>query len=188
MKQIIITACTFAALVAPAWAAEYQIDPAHTNARFAVDHFNTSTNIGGFFNLTGKVEYDAAKQSGFADITIPVNTLNSGRPAFDQHLKAADFFDANRFPNMRFVSDMWVFADGKLKEIQGNLTLLGKTHPVTLTTTKFNCYQSPMLKTEVCGGDFETAINGAQWGMNYLLKAAATAPIKLSIQIEAAKK
>ena len=64
---------------------------------------------------------------------------------------------------------------------------MGKTHPVTLKATKFNCYQSPMLKTEVCGGDFETVIDRTQWGMNYLVNAGMTKNVKLDIQIEAAK-
>ncbi len=56
----------------------------------------------------------------------------------------------------------------KVSSVDGTLTLLGQTHPVTLKATKFNCYNSPMLKTEVCGGDFETVIDRSKWGMNYL--------------------
>ena len=44
-----------------------------------------------------------------------------------------------------------------------------------------------MLKTEVCGGDFETVIDRTQWGMNYLVNAGMTKNVKLDIQIEAAK-
>ena len=47
----------------------------------------------------------------------------------------------------------------------GKLTLKGKTHPVVLKATKFNCYVNPMFKREVCGGDFETTIQRSQWGI-----------------------
>ncbi len=88
---------------------------------------------------------------------------------------------------MRFQSTKFVFAGKKLKSVQGKLTLLGKTQPVTLTATKFNCYQSPMLKTQVCGGDFTATIDRSKWGMNYLVDAGMTKQVKLNIQIEAGK-
>lgn len=74
-----------------------------------------------------------------------------------------------------------------MSSVDGTLTLLGQTHPVTLKATKFNCYNSPMLKTEVCGGDFETVIDRSKWGMNYLVAAGMSKNVKLNIQIEAAK-
>ena len=80
-----------------------------------------------------------------------------------------------------------MFSGNTLKSVKGNLTLLGKTHPVTLTATKFNCYQSPMLKTQVCGGDFTTTIDRTKWGMDYLVNAGMTKKVQLNIQIEAGK-
>lgn len=50
------------ALAAAASAAPYEIDTFHTNARFAIDHFGTSTNIGGIYGLSGNMEFDAAKK------------------------------------------------------------------------------------------------------------------------------
>ena len=88
---------------------------------------------------------------------------------------------------MRFVSTKFHFQDKKVTEVEGNLTLLGETHPVTLKATKFNCYDSPMLKTQVCGGDFVTTIDRTQWGMNYLVDMGMTKNVEIAIQIEAAK-
>ena len=69
----------------------------------------------------------------------------------------------------------------------GQLTLLGQTHPVTLKATQFNCYQSPMLKREVCGGDFETTIDRSQWGLNYGIDWGFTKNVRLVVQVEAIK-
>ncbi|MEP6876269.1 MAG: YceI family protein, partial [Burkholderiales bacterium] len=69
----------------------------------------------------------------------------------------------------------------------GTLTLLGKTQPVTLKASNFNCYTSPMLKREVCGGDFETTIARSQYGMAYGLNYGLPDNIRLLIQIEAIK-
>ena len=71
-------------------------------------------------------------------------------------------------------------------EVTGNLTLLGQTHPVTLKATKFNCYTNPLVKREVCGGDFETTIARSQWGISYGVPGIPD-NIRLLIQIEAIK-
>jgi len=71
-------------------------------------------------------------------------------------------------------------------EVTGPFTLLGKTHPVTLKALRFNCFEHPRLKREVCGGDFETTIQRSQWGMGYAIPAIPDA-VKLIIQVEAIK-
>ena len=174
MKKIIFAALA-AAAIGTASAATYKVDEHHANARFAIDHFNTSTNVGGFYGLTGSVDFDQAKRTGKIDITIPVANLQSGSQHFTDHLKSADIFDAAKYPNIRFVS------------VDGNLTMHGKTAPVKLKAEKFNCYQSPMAKTEVCGGDFSTTIDRTKWGVNYLVDAGMTKNVRIDIQIEAAK-
>ncbi|ASK27955.1 YceI family protein [Neisseria chenwenguii] len=187
MKKLMLTA-VFAFAAASAAAASYEIDPTHTNARFAIDHFNTSTNVGGFYGLTGTVDFDQAKRSGKIDVKIPVTSLQTGSDQFTHHLKSADLFNAAKFPEMRFVSTKFHFVGKKLTSVDGNLTLLGKTAPVKLKAEKFNCYNSPIKKVEVCGGDFTTTIDRTKWGMNYLVDSGMTKKVKLDIQIEAAKK
>lgn len=176
-----------ATLAAFAAAATYKVDAYHTNARFAIDHFNTSTNVGGFYGLNGTVDFDKAKRQGKIDLTIPVSTLQTGSDRFTGHLKSADLFNAEKFPEMRFVSTKFNYMGSKLKSVDGNLTLLGKTHPVKLKAEKFNCYNSPMAKAEVCGGDFSTTIDRTKWGMNYLVDSGMSKNVRLDIQIEAVK-
>ncbi|MDO4878592.1 MAG: YceI family protein [Neisseria sp.] len=171
-----------------AMAAQYEIDPFHANARFEIDHFGTSSNIGGIYNLTGTVEFDADKRTGSADVTLPLANLQSGSKEFTGHLQSADLFNAEKYPEMRFVSDRFIFNGKKVSAVQGKLTMLGQTRPVTLKATKFNCYQSPMKKAEVCGGDFSATIDRSQWGMDYLVSAGMSKQVKIDIQIEAVKK
>lgn len=179
--------------IATASAATYEIDPTHTNARFAIDHFATSTNVGGFYGLTGTVEFDKNNpHRGKLDITIPVSSLQSSSEAFTGHLKSADLFDAEKYPTMRFESTQFKYTgtgkNKKVSSVEGKLTLLGKTHPVRLKANKFNCYDSPMAKAEVCGGDFSTTIDRTKWGMDYLVNAGMTKNVRIDIQIEAVKK
>lgn len=176
-----------------AHATTYEIDPYHANARFAIDHFATSTNIGGFYGLTGDLTFDKANsKNNQVDITIPVSSLQSSSEAFTGHLKSADLFNAEKHPTIRFVSSKFNYIGKgktrKLSSVDGKLTLLGQTHPVRLKADKFNCYQSPMKKTEVCGGDFSTTIDRTKWGMNYLVDSGMTKNVRIDIQIEAVKK
>lgn len=121
------------------------------------------------------------------DITIDTTSVNTGTPPFDKHLQSADLFDAAKHPTIKFVSDKFSFTGDKVSEVTGQLTLLGKTAPVTLKATQFNCYDSPMLKREVCGGDFETTIDRTQWGMNYGVEWGFPKNVRLVVQIEAVK-
>lgn len=186
MKKALLTA-VFATIAINASAATYKIDPFHTNARFSIDHFGTSSNVGGFYELTGTVEFDAEKKSGAVDITIPVDKLHSSSPQFTQHLKSPDLLNEKQAPEIRFVSTKFHFSGDKVTSVDGKLTMLGKTHEVTLKADKFNCYDSPKLKTQVCGGDFSTVIDRTQWGVDFLVNAGMTKDVALAIQIEAAK-
>ncbi len=85
------------------------------------------------------------------------------------------------------MSDKFVFDGDKVAEVQGQLTLLGKTQPVTLKANQFNCFQSPMLKREVCGGDFEATIDRTAFGVNYGVDWGFPKNVRLVIQIEAVK-
>ena len=65
--------------------------------------------------------------------------------------------------------------------------MMGKSNPVTLKANLFNCYQNPMFKREVCGGDFETTIKRSQWGVDYGLEVGIPDDVRLLIQVEAVK-
>lgn len=190
-SSYLLAAALMAATTASA--ATYEIDAAHTNARFAIDHFNTSTNVGGFYGLTGELEFDKKAQKGKIDITIPVSTLQTGSEHFTNHLKSADLFNAEAHPEMRFESTKFNYTGKgkarKLSSVDGKLTLLGQTHPVRLKADKFNCYNSPMFNNaEVCGGDFSTTIDRTKWGMDYLVAMGMTKKVRIDIQVEAVKK
>ena len=170
-----------------AQAANYAIDPTHTFVTFEISHFGATTNRGRFDKKQGSVEFERAAKTGKVDITIDTTSVNTGTPPFDKHLQSADLFDAAKHPTIKFVSDKFSFNGDKVSEVTGQLTLLGKTAPVTLKATQFNCYDSPMLKREVCGGDFETTIDRTQWGMNYGVDWGFPKNVRLVVQIEAVK-
>jgi polyisoprenoid-binding protein YceI len=188
MKTFLVAALlatSFAA--ANAEMATYAIDPTHTFVTFEASHFGTSTLRGRFDKKEGSVELDKAGKTGKATITIDATSVSTGVAPLDTHLKSKDFFNAAEFSTAKFSADKFNFSGDKVSEVSGTLTLLGKTQPVTLKANNFNCYISPMLKREVCGGDFETTIARSAYGMPYGLNFGLPDNIRLLIQIEAVK-
>ena len=180
-------AATLATGIAQAEPANYAIDPTHTFVTFEISHFGASVNRGRFDKKEGSVQLDNAAKAGKVEISFDATSINSGTPAFDKHLQSADLFNAAQHPKISFVSDKFVFNGDKVSEVSGQLTLLGKTGPVTFKANQFNCYQSPMLKREVCGGDFEATIDRTQWGMNYGVDWGFAKNVRLVVQVEAVK-
>ena len=188
-KRSLIGVLLLTGFMASAQATTYLLEPNNSNVRFEIDHFKTSTNSGGFYNLTGQLDYDKSAKTGYISLVIPINSLNTGNAAFDAVLKSSDFFDATKFPLASFKSTKWHFAsDGsEVTKVDGNLTMHGVTNPVTLTATKFNCYLSVIAKGSVCGGDFTTTIDRRKWDMSKYTLLGITEQVKLNIQIEAVK-
>lgn len=190
MRLSLIPAAAAAVLLAStvsAQAASYAIDPTHTFVTFEISHFGTTTNRGRFDKKEGTVDFDRAAKTGKVTLTVDTTSVNTGTAAFNKHLQSADLFNAEKFPTMTFTADKFVFNGDKVAEVAGTLTLLGKTNPLTLKATNFNCYQNPMLKREVCGGDFEATLDRTAYGMNYGIDWGFPKDVRLVVQVEAVK-
>jgi len=180
-------AATLAAGAARAETATYAVEPTHTFATFEISHFGAAVNRGRFDKKEGTVELDKAAKTGKVDITFQINSINTGVAPFDKHLQSADIFDAAKYPTARFVGDKFVFEGDKLVSVTGELTIKGKAQPATFKAKQFACYQSPMLKREVCGGDFETTIDRTQFGVDYGVQFGMPKNVRIVAQIEAVK-
>jgi polyisoprenoid-binding protein YceI len=186
--SLIVAALGFVAVAAHAESATYAIDPNHSFATFEIGHFGTSTNRGRFNKTAGTVTVDKAAKTGSLDVTVDTTSLDTGTAAFTKHISSEEMLNVAAFPTAHLVADKFVFgADGKVSEIDGSLTLLGKTNPVVLKAQNYNCYASPMVKKEVCGGDFDTTIVRSQYGVSYGLNYGFPDNVHLVIQVEAVK-
>ena len=180
-----LSSLTFAGL-SHAQSTTYNADPTHTFVNFEAKHFGTSTLRGRFDKKEGTVTLDMAAKTGRAEFTIDTTSVSTGVGPLDGHLKGKDFFNVAEHPTAKFVGDKFSFDGSKVTSVAGNLTLNGKTNPITLTATNFNCFDHPMLKRQVCGGDFETTLQRSQFGIMYGLPGIPD-NIRLLIQVEAAK-
>ena len=172
---------------AMAQAPNYAIDPTHTFVNYENGHYGTTTNRGRFSTKDGTLFFDRAGQQGRVEIIIDISSVNTGVDFLNRQIQGKDFFNVADHPTGSFVSDKFVFNGDKVSEVQGKLTLKGKTHPVVLKAMKFNCYMNPLVKREVCGGDFETNISRSQWDILWGLQFGFEDAVRLLIQVEAIK-
>jgi polyisoprenoid-binding protein YceI len=178
---------TLAAGYAVADPVTYQIDPAHTYPSFEADHFGgLSVWRGKFDRSSGTVVLDKQKGTGTVDVTVDTSSIDFGMPKLNEHAKSAEMFDVAKYPSATFKGTLVGFKDGAPTQVQGDFTLHGVTHPLTLTIKQFLCKPNPMDKKEHCGADASATFNRADYGISYGDKYGFKMDVKLAIQVEAA--
>jgi polyisoprenoid-binding protein YceI len=142
--------------------AKWILDPAHSEIGFKVKHLMINNVKGQFKTSAAEVESDKDDFSNakitFTAATASVDTANEQR---DQHLKSADFFDAEKFPEIKFISK--TFSNGKLT---GDLTISGATKPVTLNVEFGGIAKDPWGNIKA-GFTLNGKINRKDWGLNW---------------------
>lgn len=128
-----------------AWAqpATYSIDNAHSSVVFGVGHLKLSYTYGRFNKLSGEFTLDSGDvtKSQFK-VTIDVASVDTNNAERDEHLRKADFFDAEKFPTMEFVSSEVVATENGM-DVKGKLTLHGVTKEMTIPLVKVGEGSSP---------------------------------------------
>ena len=139
-RELLIATLTAVVPISASAAPEtYVIDPIHSFAYFAIDHLGVSTVRGRFDKSSGKFTLDRAAKNGSLEVVIDTASIDTGdrergaRPRTrDEHLRSADFFNVAEFPQMTYKSTAVKFNGAAPAEIDGQLTLLGVSKPVTL--------------------------------------------------------
>jgi polyisoprenoid-binding protein YceI len=118
-----------------------------------------------FDRTSGDIVLDAVAGSGYIEIVIDTASIDTGLAKRDEHLRAEEFFNVDQYPTMKFVATSLHFDGDRPVSADGELTMLGKTLPVSLKIIHFACGQHPIHDRPVCGADAETIIRRSQWGM-----------------------
>jgi polyisoprenoid-binding protein YceI len=105
----------------------------------------------------------------------------------NEHAKSKDMFNVEQFPTATYKGSTIKFQGDTPVAVEGELTLLGVTKPVTLNINKFKCIPHPMLKREVCGADASATFKRTDFGLNYGIAYGFQPEVKLAIQVEALK-
>jgi polyisoprenoid-binding protein YceI len=187
MKQQLAALLIGATFAMPAIAADnYTVDSAHTYPNFEINHLGFSNMIGQFGTTTGKITLDRAAKSGSIDIAIDAGSIYTGHAKRDAHLKNEEFFNVAKFTTLTYKSSKLKFTGDKLTTVDGDLTMMGVTKPVSLTVTNFTCKDHPMTKKPVCGANATAALKRSEWGLAAYVPAVGD-EVKITIQIEATK-
>ncbi|MGF6939607.1 polyisoprenoid-binding protein YceI [Paraburkholderia sp. UCT70] len=166
----------------------YLLDPMHTFPSFEADHFGgLSIWRGKFTKTTGTVTLDRAAKTGTIDVTVDPASVQTGNPKLDDHLRAAEFFDVEKYPTVTYKGTEIKFDGDKPVKVIGALTIRGITKPVNLKIDSFKCMQHPVLKREVCGVEASTEFNRADYGMEFGAKYGFSMQTRLHIQSEGIK-
>jgi len=166
---------------------KWVLDPLHSEVQFKVKHLVISTVTGFFRKFEGELSTENDNFSNASvSFSLDVNSIDTNQEARDNHLKSAEFFDAEQYPAITFKSTSF---DGE--ELKGDLTIKGITKPVTLevehggTATDF--YGNTKAGFEVTG-----KINRKDFGLTWdgVTEAGSVVvgeDIKLIINVQFAK-
>ncbi|MBK3634211.1 YceI family protein [Streptomyces sp. MBT97] len=164
------TTAAAAATVSPELAAltgAYTIDPAHSTIGFVARHAMV-TNVKGKFNeFTGALHLDGTDPSkSSASIDVTMDSIDTGSADRDGHLKTADFFKTDEFPQMTFRSTATQALGGDDYRITGDLTILGVTKPLTIDL-EFNGAAKDPFGNERVGFEGKAEILRSDWGLTW---------------------
>lgn len=175
-----------AAMIAPVAAAPvtYVIDNTHTFPRFTYNHMGLSTQVNRFTNTTGTVVYDAEAKTAQMDITIDMTSVETGSETFNGHIQGEDFFDTANYPEATFKSTQVIFNNGEPAKVEGNLTIKGVTHPVTLTLSDFVSKPHPMLKKDAIGAGASVTIKRSDFNAGKYAPAVGD-DVTIDVSLEA---
>lgn len=148
-------------------AGSYSVETTHTLVQFSVNHFGINDFFGTFPGASGSLSIDPKNiPATKLDVSVPVATVSTTNAVLDKELVSADWFDAAKYPTMRFTSTKVVQTGAKSATITGNLTIHGVTKPVTLNATFNAAAVNPISKAYTLGFKATGSINRTEFGVS----------------------
>jgi len=170
-------------------AGTWKVDPTHSSAAFAVKHMAVGTFRGGFEAVDATLN---VSEDGSASLegSVRADSVAVKDENLRAHLSAPDFFDTDRYPELRFRSDSLEPADDGLL-VEGELTIKGHTHPVRARGS-FNGPSEGLDGSQRLGLTLETTVDRTLYGLNWnapLPKGgfALSNDVKLTVELELAR-
>jgi polyisoprenoid-binding protein YceI len=146
---------------------KWSIDPMHSEVQFKVKHLVISTVSGFFKSFEGSVE---AENEDFDDanieFSIDINSIDTNQTQRDEHLKSAEFFDAAKYPHIKFKSTSFKKIGDDEYELRGNLTIKDQTKPVSLNV-EFGGAAADFYGNTKAGFEITGKINRKEFGLTW---------------------
>lgn len=132
IAKLSLVAAFALALAVPSQAATWTVDPVHSHVGFSVRHLLTPV-PGSFGDFTGTIVYDEANPvASSVEFTVQTASIDTKNERRDNHLRSADFFDAENHPTLTFESKKVAPLGGNSLAVTGDLTIRGVTREVTV--------------------------------------------------------
>lgn len=145
------------------------LDEKHSYVLWRIKHLGFSTQAGKWY-VSGTVilDKDQPKDSK-VNVTINMESLATGLPDLDEHLKGPLFFNTKKFPKATFVSYKVDVLSNKAARVLGMLTLHGVTKPLFLNVTLNKIGKNPITDLTTVGFSAHTEIKRSDFGINTLV-------------------
>ncbi|MET7360738.1 YceI family protein [Streptomyces sp. NPDC005562] len=146
---------------------DYTIDPAHSTIGFIARHAMVTNVKGSFLDFTGTLHLDGTDPSrSTATLDVTMQSIDTGNADRDGHLKSADFFKTDEFPEMTFRSTRTEALGGDDYRVTGDLTILGTTKPLSIDL-EFNGSAKDPFGNERVGFEGKAEILRSEWGLTW---------------------
>ena len=145
----------------------YDIDPAHSRIGFAAKHAMVVNVRGGFKVYSGDVYLDEQNPANSrVNVTIDTNSVDTGNKDRDAHLLGPDFFNVEVYPSILFTSTKVDKVDDDVYTLIGDLTINGKTNPVSVDFELTGTATDPWGNFRA-GFEGKTTVNRRDWGLDF---------------------
>ena len=173
MSRLLVPAALIS-LAAPV-AAEpfvYEIDPSHTVVSFFVDHVGYARVLGVFPEVSSSFTYDMEDRTlSNVEIRVGAASVETFDDARDEHVRAADFLDVAAFPEMTFTAEGGRSTGETTGIVEGELTLLSETRPLTLEVTLNKAEAYPFGHGRfTLGLSANATVRRSEYGMTYAVE------------------
>ena len=149
----------------------FVIDPEHVAVAFTVGHIGYADVLGQFLEVTGSFRYDEETRTlSDVEVEIPAESIFTNHERRDEHVRSADFLDADTHPLITFVGRDAVETGPNTGQVMGDLTVRGVTQPVTLDVTLNRIGPYPFGNNYVIGITATTTLLRSDFRMTYVLE------------------
>jgi len=147
-------------------AGAYKVEPRHTRVLFAVNHLGFNDYYGEFTETSGTLVLNPNNLAASKlDVTLAVKSVSTTNATLDGELRSADWFDADKFPTIRFVSTKVTRTGPSTADVAGDLTLHGVARPVVLKAVLGGAGANPMNKVYTVGFHARGKIKRSDFGV-----------------------
>jgi polyisoprenoid-binding protein YceI len=165
-------------------AQRYTIDSARTVVSFEVRSLGIFRERGWFGASYGQVTLDPRAAEGTFDVVIDATTIQASSDARLRIIRGADFLNVEQFPEIAYKAKHVAFYNGKPIRVDGELTLLGVTHPVPLKVSAYQCTSPADEVLRRCTMDASAMFRRSDFGMTGSMRLAGNR-VRLVVHAEA---